>query len=476
MATDPTLSDTSDRPVRQNPSQQPVGPSSGTDGMTVELRRKSKAAAKTPAKSTATTSKKALSESATSSQRANPIRPEKTVSGHGGKPRDNRALGSTKAAFKLFQQAREFGRYQALMEDSDSESEESDTAKMDTTVLENEDNHADDADYAFPEPEEAAGSELDTHMEDNDIINSGTEPSLHLPDVTQAEHHRQAVRVMRQREDEDDTRIYDVQTTSSLLPKPEEETSLSSYVGSSAPTHTPSPAATPGSEFPFSIASTGDSPSNKLAQRYPPDLSISQASSSSSPIYAGQGAPPQNPVQAMNWLSWFQGQLVRVSGQGQCAILSWYASVSNHPNALLTLSAEDLADANFHKRAIYALVVENLHADCLLGLVNPIDEVAKLYPGCDPPTTPAAALAVLCTDLLLERERPVDARVPLSHWVGPQILRAYAQYLRYPISVLDMNEHGDAHLQIYSYRDYDLPHTGGGVADTHESGQYTAFE
>ncbi|OWY96548.1 hypothetical protein PHMEG_00033160, partial [Phytophthora megakarya] len=48
------------------------------------------------------------------------------------------------------------------------------------------------------------------------------------------------------------------------------------------------------------------------------------------------------------------------------------------------------------------------------------------------------ALALLCTHLAYERVRPVDASVPLTHWIGPQTLRAHAQYLRCPLVGIDM--------------------------------------
>ncbi|KAG6614353.1 uncharacterized protein IUM83_14492 [Phytophthora cinnamomi] len=41
--------------------------------------------------------------------------------------------------------------------------------------------------------------------------------------------------------------------------------------------------------------------------------------------------------------------------------------------------------SNFYKKEIYALMVENLQADCTFGIVDPFQELDRLNPGCAHP-------------------------------------------------------------------------------------------
>ncbi|KAG3022299.1 hypothetical protein PC119_g9316 [Phytophthora cactorum] len=185
-----------------------------------------------------------------------------------------------------------------------------------------------------------------------------------------------------------------------------------------------------------------------------------------------QTAPAHpNAAHAAYWLSWFNGQEVHMPDDDQCAILALYATVTNH----LRLSSVPTRDVNQRKKAIYILMLANARTDCQLKLLNPFAELTRLYPGSDPPKTPELAVAQLFQHLLLERNRSVTTRVPSTHWASPHILRAYAQYLRQLLLVLDVDAHGDAHAQLYSYRDLDSLEEEVGDATPHESGICTAL-
>ncbi|OWZ11340.1 hypothetical protein PHMEG_00015650 [Phytophthora megakarya] len=250
-----------------------------------------------------------------------------------------------------------------------------------------------------------------------------------------------------------------------------EHTQLSSYGGSPATSASQSSASIPGYSAPYSLASD-DMQSDQLAQRTLTTTIGDSQTSTASIEYVGTRHTGKNPIQANYWLALFEGSEVFVPNKGQCAILSFYASVSNHSGTKLSLSHGVTADANCHKRAIYALMIANLEIDCQLGIVKPKDEVRRLYPDIIPPTSEAAAIAQLCAHLAQERERPVDAVVPSTHWAGPHELRAYAEYNRQPIVVFDVNVHGDSHAQIYRYRNHDWYNPNTGDIECHESGVY----
>ncbi|KAG3114181.1 hypothetical protein PI124_g6988 [Phytophthora idaei] len=262
------------------------------------------------------------------------------------------------------------------------------------------------------------------------------------------------------------------------LPRPMWKWSPSSYVGSSAPSQSQDLVPTPGSEYTYSLTPTSsDLRSDELAQATdgaavgPTSLSIT-AEDSDDDMENVQTVPVHsNAVHAAYWRSWFNGQEVHVPDDGQCAILALYATVTNH----LKLSSVLTRDVNQHKKAIYILMLANLRTDCQLKLLNPFAELTRLYPGSDPPKTPELAVALLFQHLLLERNRSVTTRVPSTHWASPHILRAYAQYLRQLLLVLDVDAHGDAHAQLYSYRDLDGLEEEVGDATPHEFGICTAL-
>ncbi|KAL3662129.1 hypothetical protein V7S43_012930 [Phytophthora oleae] len=345
----------------------------------------------------------------------------------GGAPKRNSkgktTSGNPSLAFKQFQRVCEYGRFEALMQD-DSDSEIGDQEENEQEAK--EDSAHEEAAYAYPDSATPPHEPADEEMKEGDNWEDLMPQSVSSQDAQDTESQRRLMRAARRTDDEDEERIY----TAVAPPAAEaglvdvdmgpaaEPSSLSRYVGSSAPTSTQPSALTPGSEFPYSIASS-DIPSDELAQQYvsqpastpedPPSTPVvppSQASSSS-PVYAGTLGPRANPVQARQWLSWFEGSEGRVPGTGQCAILALYATVSNCAQPVLKLTRDVVKDANNHKRAIYALMIENLQTDCELGLLDPIAGLTKLHPGSFPPESTQAVIAILCKSYMHERHRSV---------------------------------------------------------------------
>ncbi|KAG3149382.1 hypothetical protein PI126_g12042 [Phytophthora idaei] len=146
----------------------------------------------------------------------------------------------------------------------------------------------------------------------------------------------------------------------------------------------------------------------------------------------GSVGPAKNPVRARYWLSWFNGYEVHVPATGQCAILDLYASATNHSRTQIELSREVVRDANRREKIINDLMITNLMDDVKLGSVNPEKELCRLNPGAEITSNPNVALAQYCTHLLHEL------------------------YLRHPVLVISVDNHGDGLAQLYSYKDHTI--------------------
>ncbi|KAE9308609.1 hypothetical protein PR003_g20705 [Phytophthora rubi] len=262
-----------------------------------------------------------------------------------------------------------------------------------------------------------------------------------------------------------------------------EETVLSSYVGSSAPSCTQSPATTPGSEFPYSLQSGGDDISTTMdGGSTPPqgerevamgsgvenqvtaqvaEPSLSQDGFSAGPTLAAPGMPQQLPT----FLIPFQGFLTKVPANGQCAYAALYATMTSTTETNLKFTADVVKGVNIMKRSVYTLMMANLANDVDCKVVDPCRELRRLYPTQPAPADSAVATAALYTHYTQERSRTVNTQIPAAFWAGPEVLRAMAQYLREPLFVLDVDQHNDTHVQRYYYRDYTLPN-----GDIHETG------
>ncbi|KAE9196908.1 hypothetical protein PF004_g19988 [Phytophthora fragariae] len=150
-----------------------------------------------------------------------------------GKPKEGRSKGTTyltpstakgkTSAYAKFRQSHALGRFAVL-----AETEEEDAVSL-------EDDDTDDAPYAYP-----------PHMEA--ILNPEPEPATATVDGDESGYQSTEAPAagLQQGADVDEEMLS------------AEEAMLSSYVGSSAPSRTQSPASIPGSEFPYSLQSDGD--------------------------------------------------------------------------------------------------------------------------------------------------------------------------------------------------------------------------
>ncbi|KAE9331561.1 hypothetical protein PR003_g14953 [Phytophthora rubi] len=265
-----------------------------------------------------------------------------------------------------------------------------------------------------------------------------------------------------------------------------EDTDLSSYVGSSQPSCTQSPASIPGSEFPFSLDSELNQASTPVAVEEPKSSTRTEGDNStetgvllnSGPAHAqtpslsqegfsieGTKPAPGMPQQLPTFLIPFSGSLIKVPANGQCAYAALYASTTASAEPRLQFTSEVVKDANIIKRSIYTLMMINLANDVECKVVDPCRELKRLYPSQPAPLDVAVATAALYTHYEQERNRSVNAHIPSEFWAGPEVLRAMAQYLREPLFVLDVDINNDSHVQRYFYQDYTLRN-----GDIHEIG------
>ncbi|KAE9045320.1 hypothetical protein PR002_g2289 [Phytophthora rubi] len=210
---------------------------------------------------------------------------------------------------------------------------------------------------------------------------------------------------------------------------------LSGYVGSSAPSCTPSPVPTPGSEFPYSLASepnTQDSvlsPSHATtdtttsgiaghdAELLPEQVDDSQSTMSQdgfvmSPTTPAPGMPKQLPV----FLLPFRGALTKVPANGQCAYAALYASTTATVETKLTFTIDVARGANVVKRSGYTLMLTNIANDVACKVLDPCRELQRLYPSHTAPPNPAVATAALYRHYTQERARSVNAHIPAAFW------------------------------------------------------------
>lgn len=338
--------------------------------------------------------------------------------------------GPAASSFTRFQQEWSMGRYTALQDDSDSDSDEVD------------DRSDDEAPYAYA----ADGGE--TGSIDEPMTN----------------HSDAAPQPPAQREP--------VENVSN-------ESASDSYLGSSPPCSPRSPAPTPGSSAPYSLVSQekplsaqeqAPSPSLGLAQQLPASHESIPTPKSEAGYTMGKtvystGLPQQLPF----FLRQLPAQLITVPANGQCAYSAFFASTTNVMSSMegleLRFTSSTVREINALKRKVYTLMMANLVDDVQAKLVDPRNELRRIYPNQQPPISMEAATAALFAHYAQERVRSVNSHVPHDFWAGTEVLRAMAQYLREPLYVMDVNEHNDAHVQQYYYKDYLLPN-----GMEHESG------
>ncbi|KAF4143143.1 hypothetical protein GN958_ATG07673 [Phytophthora infestans] len=120
------------------------------------------------------------------------------------------------------------------------------------------------------------------------------------------------------------------------------------------------------------------------------------------------------PIQVSQWLASFDGTMVAVEANGQCAFLAMYASTVNHSAAKLKTTKAVVREATSLKDSIYALMMFNLRKDVALGLVDPIAEYAKLYPDNPAYTSTEPSTAALYGHYNQARTRSTGVKVPAS--------------------------------------------------------------
>ncbi|KAE8964879.1 hypothetical protein PF011_g28501 [Phytophthora fragariae] len=235
------------------------------------------------------------------------------------------------------------------------------------------------------------------------------------------------------------------------------QTTLATYIQSDGPR--------PSAQVP--VETTASHESEEIV---PATLDSQQEFTMGRPHVGGEVGDEDLPIQAAHFLSSFDGCEVAVEGNGQCAMLAFYASISNNSTRTLKNTAATTTQASEVKRGVYALMMANLRHDVELGLIDPVAVYHEHYPDHPFYDSKEAATSALFTHYAQERDRPTNVRVPSSFWAGPNELRAMAQYLRDPFIVLDVNRSGDAQVQRYTYKMHWL--TNG---DDHESGCYEAL-
>ncbi|KAE8972863.1 hypothetical protein PR001_g26477 [Phytophthora rubi] len=165
------------------------------------------------------------------------------------------------------------------------------------------------------------------------------------------------------------------------------------------------------------------------------------------------------------WIGSLHGVPVSVPANGQCLFLAFYASAKNILTPTLSLTSTTIADANVIKQRVLDIVLANLRYDVHLELVDPREELRRLYPGEEPPRSVKAAAAALFAHYAKMRTISVATKVPQTFWEGPNVLRAMAVYLREPVYVWDIDAEDIAHVQQYSYQTFEMDN-----GDRHETG------
>lgn len=247
----------------------------------------------------------------------------------------------------------------------------------------------------------------------------------------------------------------------------------SGYVGSSIPSQSPSPAPTPGSEFPYSLDSDfNDHPAGVTEVRTSPSSASDDKDQDTTRLLSQDGfvlekteRAPGMPQQLPVFLMPFNGSLIKVPANGQCAYAALHATTSYVEGGELMFTSDVVRNVNVIKRSVYTLMMSNLAKDVECGVVDPSRDLKRLYPQHPTPLDVAGATATLFAHYAQERARSVNTQIPTAFWAGAEVLRAMAQYLREPLFVLDVAANNDTHVQRYYYQEYELKN-----GEQHESG------
>ncbi|KAG3240025.1 hypothetical protein PI124_g15066 [Phytophthora idaei] len=219
-----------------------------------------------------------------------------------------------------------------------------------------------------------------------------------------------------------------VATTDEEVPEaPSEE--LSGYIGSSAPTMFPSPVSTPRSKYPYSRASEYGT-------------AVHNPTSHWSRLYMRTRTRRSRRTALNVWVLWALPRTQFEPDTGYHGLTAMRTQIE--------LSREVVRDANRREKIINDLMITNLMDDVKLGSVNPEKELCRLNPGAEITSNPNVALAQYCTHLLHEL------------------------YLRHPVLVISVDNHGDGLAQLYSYKDHTISDSDPSDPLIREIGVYSA--
>ncbi|EGZ08871.1 hypothetical protein PHYSODRAFT_305732 [Phytophthora sojae] len=362
-----------------------------------------------------------------------------------------KAKSRTKQAtgFAAFQRAEALGQYGPL---ADDDSDEDDSVDDDMDISDSEVHHHDDdeAPYAY------ADSTGERHATDMEVDTNFPGDSPEDAGVATAHEERQR--------DDDQERVVvkkkarrDVPTVAAAANPDAVAIASTELVQRSMADYVHTSQAIIDSEAEIVTAAS--------TEILPPSPASDEEFTMGAPHAGTEVGDSDLPIPLPLWLKDFQGNPVDVAANGQCAILALHATTTNYDGQLLPKTSKVTRGANKLKRFVYTIMLANLHKDVELGLVDPVSEIRRLYPNRQHGDGIASATASLFNHYIQERDRCVSATVPSSFWAGTHELRAMAQYMREPLLVLDVDEHGDAHVHIYMYKTY---RTSSG--SDHESG------
>ncbi|CAH0513836.1 unnamed protein product [Peronospora belbahrii] len=82
----------------------------------------------------------------------------------------------------------------------------------------------------------------------------------------------------------------------------------------------------------------------------------------------------------------------------------------------------------------------NMRYNIQLGLLDPMQDLVRMYSDTQPPSMIPASTAALYVHYMATRVQSVGITVPVSFWAGITILRALAVYVTEPLYVLDVKD------------------------------------
>ncbi|KAE8987703.1 hypothetical protein PR003_g22522 [Phytophthora rubi] len=231
-----------------------------------------------------------------------------------------RPKNNGRAGFAAFQRAEALGRYEALAEeDSDAEDAvDGNDAMSDIEIS------ADDPELPTSVEDATRSDGVGTHQ-------GGASPTFQ-PDTPSGM--------------EVESKVEPAHTQTVALV----QTTLATYIQSDGPR--------PSAQVPVETTASHES-----EETVPATPDSQQEFTMGRPHVGGEVGDEDLPIQAAHFLSSFDGCEVAVEGNGQCAMLAFYASISNHSTRTLKNTAATTTQVSEVKRGVYALMMANLRHD-----------------------------------------------------------------------------------------------------------------